>query len=244
MTNMFGKIKYIHRAFRYRRSVDPAEIEYLILNLKKGATAVDIGCHKGAYLYWMKKSVGETGRVFAFEPQASLYDYLKKIYSGHQNIIIEKKGVSNLRGDAFFHIPGKNKTTSPGARIDSLTTDEEFTKTKIETTTLDDYFFEKNIFPDFIKIDVEGHEKKVLEGGFGILKKSHPKILMECENRHLNEGDIHGIFEWLFSLGYQGYFFFDKTKTDLKKFDLKKHQKTGNGEFWKGEGYVNNFIFE
>ena len=151
----------IFRAFRYRYIVDPSEIKYITKNLTEGSVAVDIGAHKGGYLFWMKKSVKEKGKIFAFEPQVRLYNYLKNISAlvKYKNVIIENLGMSSKEGEVNIYIPLTKKGVSPGARIDHFNDGTPCEEVKIQITTLDKYFFERQIFPKLIKIDVEGHEK-------------------------------------------------------------------------------------
>ena len=74
-------------------------------------------------------------------------------------------------------------------------------------TTLDDFFAGRSLQPNFLKIDVEGHELAVLQGARQTLKKHRPTILVECEARHRPDGDVRPVFEFLQSLGYGGSFF-------------------------------------
>ena len=243
---MIERIKYLYRAFRYRYKIDPTEIQFINEQLLPGQIAVDIGCHKGAYLYWLKKNVGPQGKVFAFEPQPKLFSYLQKIQKifSFKNVILENKGLSTKSGHVSFHVPSTKNGTSPGARIDRIQEDISFDAFNIEVVSLDEYFFDKNIFPHFIKIDVEGHEESVLKGGLQLLKKCHPTLLMECENRHLNQGDVFDIFTILFNLGYQGFYLNEGKLEDLSTFRVEQHQKIKEGPYWSKKDYINNFIFK
>ncbi len=240
MTNL----KFIFRAYRYRFLIDPPEIRYIRQNLKKGDTAIDIGCHKGGYLYWLRKGVGRRGRVFAFEPQPKLFRYLRETVGSSPNIVLENKGLSSAPGVLDFNIPVTKSGSSPGARIGSFSGDEPFETIKIDVVTLDEYFLKKNVAPALLKIDVEGHEKAVLEGGLELLKKHRPKILMECEARHLNGTPVFEVFQLLLDIGYQGCFFENGSLQPLSAFNPDVHQKAGDGRFWEAKGYVNNFVFE
>ena len=106
-----------YRAWRYRLLKDVAEIKYLRKNLKKGDIAVDIGAHKGGYMYWMLKRVGYQGKVYAFEPQPILFNYLQnlKFKSLKENLVVENKGVSSTRSGFQLYIPKTEKGSSPSA---------------------------------------------------------------------------------------------------------------------------------
>ena len=47
---------------------------------------------------------------------------------------------------------------------------------------LDDIKIKNDI--GFIKIDVEGHEKNVIQGGLDTIKKNKPVLLIEIEEKH------------------------------------------------------------
>ena len=239
-------LKYIFRAYRYRYKVDPNEINYIRENLKEGSVAVDIGAHKGGYVYWMEKSVKAKGKVFAFEPQVKLCNYLKNIAASLKftNVSIENLGMSSEEGEVIFYVPISKNGISIGARIDQFNNGTQCEESKIQITTLDKYFFDRQIYPDLIKIDVEGHEQQVLLGGMNLLKSCKPKIVMECENRHLSETSISDVFDILFELDYSGYFFENNELKPIKEFNAEIHQSLEEGKWWEKSRYINNFIFE
>jgi FkbM family methyltransferase len=244
---IIDKIKYRYRSLRYRYLLDPQEINFIVKNVKKGDICVDIGCHKGGYLYWLRKQAGPKGKVYAFEPQVKLYNYLKSILkiNHYNNVILEKKGLSDHQGRVDFYIPNSKNGTSPGARIDVSEKIATYEKTTIDLVTLDEYFLKNGVFPNLIKIDVEGHEKQVLLGGLELIKSCKPTILLECEYRHLKEGeDIFDVFKILTQIGYEGSFFSGNTLNPLSEFKKNIHQKSGKGNYWDGSEYINNFIFD
>jgi len=243
--NIIEKGEFIYRAIRYRYSLDTPEINYIIQNVREGDICVDIGAHKGGYLFWFHKSVGKTGKVYAFEPQVILFSYLQRIVKifNYQNTVLENKGLSSQPGVMNFFIPFTKKGTSPGAKI--VGPDEKNTNShlKIEVTTLDAYFYERKIFPKLLKIDVEGHEKQVLRGGINLLKSCKPDIIIECENRYQDNGDIFDVFNLLIEIGYKGYFMSDQGLTSVSEFNPEIHQKPEGEKYWHKKDYINNFIF-
>jgi hypothetical protein len=69
---------------------------------------------------------------------------------------------------------------------------------------------EKQIpLPDFIKIDVEGYEYKVLQGAKNTLRSSKPILFIEIaktfNDRHFTNKDFLSIFTFLSSLDYEPY---------------------------------------
>jgi hypothetical protein len=123
---------------------------------------------------------------------------------------------------------------------DELGTESEL----VEVTTLDEFFAGLRRKPNFLKIDVEGHELAVLEGGRRTLEQNHPRILVECEGRHRASGDVQPVFNLLKSLGYTGSFFHEGDRRPLSEFEPSVHQRMGPNSVEPPPGYANNFAFE
>lgn len=243
---MLQRLAFLYRALRYRYRIDPVEIGYILRALSPGDIAVDVGCHKGGYLYWMQRRVGERGRVYAFEPQPKLFAYLQGVQKklGFDHITLENKGLSDALGELELRVPVSASGTSPGATLNPVE-GAPYHSHFVEVTTLDRYFFEAGIRPALLKIDVEGHELQVLNGGCQLLAECKPRILMECEQRHIREwGSVEEVFRFLSEQGYTGYFINRGKLRPLAEFDLSVHQRMGEGRFWEGPDYVNNFVFE
>jgi FkbM family methyltransferase len=261
---MSKKLRYLYRALRYRWQVDPAEIRFVCTSLKPGQVAVDVGCHKGAYTYWMRRSVGPTGAVFCFEPQPKQVDYLRQAFSAmrYDNVSIVPMAASDQCGEMQLYMPeGAGLTHAAsleprnehlGARSEKKTGDSDSRSSllaprslTVPVTTLDDFFKDQNRKPNFLKIDVEGHELAVLQGGRATLEKLRPSILIECEARHRPDGDVRPVFDFLQSLGYTGSFFINRERQPLAAFRPEVHQRTNPADpHTLPPGYVNNFAFE
>ena len=235
------KIKLIFRAYRYKNKIDKTEIAYIVNSLGKGKTAIDIGAHKGGYLYNILKQIGPKGHIYAFEPQTILFNYLtelKRIF-GWPNVVIEHIALSDRMGTVSLFIPANNgKPTSPGASIVGSENFREFKTEEVQTETLDSYCSRKNIKPDLLKIDVEGNELNVFKGGAETLKKYRPKILFECEERHIGKEKVLETFRFLEGLGYEGQFIAADKIMPLDSFDFNIHQNKDT------KPYCNNFIFD
>jgi hypothetical protein len=113
----------------------------------------------------------------------------------------------------------------------------------VDATTLDDFFAAKQRFPDFLKIDVEGHELAVLEGAKRILQRHRPAVLVECETRHRPDCDVRVVFEFLQSQGYEGSFFLSGRRHPLREFNAAVHQQFDEATGEPARPYANNFAF-
>lgn len=85
------RLRYLWRAFHYRFRQVPEEIAFLARTLRAGDTVVDIGCHKGGFLYWLRRYVTASGKVYGFEPQPLLAQYLEEVVAMQhwENVVIE-----------------------------------------------------------------------------------------------------------------------------------------------------------
>ncbi|MFI5221279.1 MAG: FkbM family methyltransferase [Bacteroidia bacterium] len=240
----FEKLKLQARANRYKNKTDAGGISFVLSSVNAGQTVMDIGAHKGGYLYFLLKKTGPSGKIFAFEPQSSLFHYLGRIKElfGWENVSVEHLALSDKAGTTTLYIPQntKSKDSSPGATIVSHPErTDNFTAEVVSTETLDNYCSRKNIQPDFLKIDVEGNELRIFKGGIETLKKCKPKIIVEIEARHVGQKQVLETFEFLENLGYTGKFIFGKNRFPLKEFNFDMHQ---NLNF--RTTYCNNFTFE
>lgn len=232
---MFPRLRVWQRARRYAKRVDPAEIAWMRSILKPGQTALDVGAHKGAYAWWMKRSVGPRGRVVCFEPQPALRPYLKPLEKAWTGFRYEWLALSSKEGELPLTKP-KGKPTGV-ATLEQRESGDGFETVLVPVTTLDLYDLANGIGPvSFIKVDVEGHELEFFRGAETVLRRDRPILLFECEARHRADG-IQPVFDWLLSLGYRGQFFHGHELRPLAEFDVAKHQVQGR------DPYCNNFVF-
>jgi FkbM family methyltransferase len=256
---MSVRLRYLYRAYRYRFRVDPAEIRFVRQSLRAGQIAVDIGCHKGAYTYWMRRRVGPSGAVYAFEPQPRQVAYLREAFSAmsYDNVEVVPLALSGKSGQLPLYTPAKSthfatlepRSEERGARSENRRdcTDSMFPAAcslLVDVTTLDEFFTDARRHPQFLKIDVEGHELSVLEGGRRMLELHHPTVLVECEARHRADGDVRPVFNLLESLGYTGSFFCRGSWRPLAEFDPAVHQRLDPSSEELPIDYANNFAFE
>ncbi len=152
--------------------------------IKVGNITVDVGANIGLHTLNMARIVGNTGRVFAFEPDPSNFEILEKNVkiNNYQNIILEQKAVGDKHGRTTLY-----QSDNPGNHRLFPLTKQAKGQIQVELTSLDKYFIDSNLANkiNFIKIDVEGFEFSVLKGMKNILK-NNKKIKILFENMQIN----------------------------------------------------------
>jgi FkbM family methyltransferase len=236
-------VKYHYKKFRKR--LEP-ELLYLVQILSQGKRAIDIGANEGMYSYALAQTFE---KVEAFEPQSWCTDNLTSYSELHgKKINVHHVGLSNLNGLLKLHIPiSSGIYSSQITGLGNLTTGlGSFREMKgeqkcveVSVRKLDDYNFTD---VSFIKIDVEGHESRVIAGGRNTIVREKPIILIEIEQRHLDGKCIETVFEQILELGYEGSFLYRDNLIPLAKFSYKENQEPFLDNP-SSENYIRNFIF-
>lgn len=178
---------------------------FLLRFLKKGQTFIDVGAHIGFYSILSSPLVGKQGCVYSFEPTRWTYDLLKKNTRNLTNIETINAGVADKKDTVSFadYGPGYGAYNSASADGTILTFKPSYTTT--QTTTLDQFCKERHIHPDFIKIDAEGFEHKILLGMDSLLANERPLITLEMANDEIWSKNCKASSEMLNVCGYVPY---------------------------------------
>lgn len=238
---------YWKRRFSKLRRGDLREEEEMSLApllCDKTKTSVDIGAAGGVYTACV---VDKSYDCLAFEPRPAEALILKQMF-GYLSLPVRVQAValSDIKGEATLRIldrePGRS-TIEPENVLEDRDGSRK-SEIKVPTRLLDDYDLAS---VGFIKIDVEGHELAVLNGGIKTIQRCLPMILIEIEDRH-KPNNLKEVDAFLRSIGYEGYFILDRQLNSLDIFDPTIHQDPANVGGWKGGWkksgiYVNNFIF-
>jgi FkbM family methyltransferase len=241
---VWPKLRFIYRAWKARYRDQRCEIATLLAKLKPADVAVDVGANKGSYLLWLSRAV-RPGSVVAFEPQPRLAEYLKRMCAACslENVAINAAAVSEANGEMPLFIPGPDD--SPGASLEKAIDRREKCRTiQVPVFSLDRYFESEPGRIGAIKIDVEGHELAVLRGAERILREHAPLLVFECEARHLSEGNVATVLNFVRQQGYDGWFVCRGRLQPISDFREDVHQRKVGDRFWDSPDYYNNFIME
>jgi FkbM family methyltransferase len=135
------------------------ELSFLARWLKPGMTAIDIGANLGVYALPMARLVGPSGRVVAYEPGSEARSLLERSreLNAAANLRIVGAALSDSRRQGSLA-----RGASTELNVLGVTGDGE----PVDITTLDDELDrDPSLCPDFIKIDAEGEEERILAGG-------------------------------------------------------------------------------
>ncbi|MEZ6002628.1 MAG: FkbM family methyltransferase [Planctomycetota bacterium] len=241
-------LRWLWRARKFRRHWCRSEIEAMRLVLHRGQVAIDIGAHKGGWTYWMRKAVGPSGQVLAFEPQNELATALRGwMPRGWTNVEVLNACAGDHEGQIELFLPG---TGSPAAStVRAVAAAEpggaEAQARQVPLRTLDAEVRRRGWSQvHFLKVDVEGAEAAVLRGAAETIEASRPTLLIECEQRHLTSqgSTVAEVFAPLLAMGYRAWFFADGRQIPFKEFQVSVHQSSEGERFWDLPGYANNFL--
>ena len=158
--------------------------------LRDGMVVLDIGANIGYFSLIAAARVGESGKVFSFEPSKESFLLLSKNIklNGYANVVPVEKAISkNVSKQQFFLVndPASNSLFRDASGELSQATVE------VETTTIDIFMRQYEINVDLVKMDVEGAETDVLDGmentirnnpNLKIITEFSPRVLERCNH--------------------------------------------------------------
>jgi FkbM family methyltransferase len=142
--------------------------------LRGNSIFFDVGANVGLHSYYVTRKYPNV-KIFAFEPLPGNAAYIRESIALNKfnNISVIESAVSSSEGEAFFD---ENKNNSMGMLV------AKQTSLKVKLITLDDFIRQENIYPDVLKIDVEGAESEVLKGASHLIKQAAPSFIIELHN--------------------------------------------------------------
>jgi FkbM family methyltransferase len=181
----------------YLGTYEPEQTAAFLEHVTDGGTFLDIGAHAGYYTLLGAHRVGPTGRVWAFEPEPRNARHLNEHVRLNRlsNVRIEETAVSERVGTARF---GGGTGSGTGRLTDAGSLE-------VPTVTIDDVCRRNGLRPTAIKVDVEGAELAVLEGGEATLRESRPVVFLSTHSRELNAEAIRRMRALGYAVSPLGY---------------------------------------
>ena len=173
--------------------------------IKEGDIVLDVGTYLGTHLTAYARFVGETGKVIGFEPHSESYRLASNtiLINNFKNVRLNNFALGATRSfvdgtlgediESFNHgsfslknrmvKDNSNSTSQQNAFAEVVESDSDANNqnsdNNIEIQKLDDLELAR---VDFIKIDAEGMEFEVLQGGKNTIMRSKPIIFCECND--------------------------------------------------------------
>ena len=200
--------------------------------------AIDIGANRGLYTYFLARMVP---KVYAYEPNPRMVEFLR--ISVRSNVDVINLALSDEVGEALLNIPLRSGEEIDGwASLSKDFTNGSCRQVVVRMARLDQ---QGHSGIGFIKIDVEGHEERVIDGASGLIRTDRPMLLVEIEQRHIAK-PIQEVFDKILDFGYEGFFLRGGTLRPLAEFSVQADQTSLLPALEAGAGgvtYVNNFVF-
>lgn len=181
-----------------------AEMELWRIQIRPDMTVIDVGANVGVYTFSAAQRVGETGKVIAIEPFKACVNCLQETSRINQLpwVKIYEAAASDHCGSAKLSLHNASELNE--VISDNSPSSDSANTVTIQCLTLDSLIETENLTRvDWLKIDAEGHEIKVLQGAERLLTEFKPNIIYE------NIAGAHGsngaIMEYIQAKGYQVY---------------------------------------
>lgn len=234
----------------YLLKLRPFEIEINFLKKfyknNKKLICFDIGCCHGSYTKILKKF---SSRIYCFEPEKKNFNYLKDIFRFEKKISLFNIAISDRNGHEILYTPDIKRHSTPNSSLNKKNIKmRNFNTQKVRIEKLDSFVKKNKIKKlDFIKIDVEGHEYKVLKSSIYTLKKFKPILLIELIKK--NNNNFFKTIKLLNKLNFEMYYYNRQLQKlspaavkDFKIFQSKLNQNKKETNFFD-QSFIQNFFF-
>jgi FkbM family methyltransferase len=191
----------------HHRELTPLLSQYI----PETGTVIDVGAHAGQFAR-MFAAIARSGRVFSFEPSPYARSILKTAlkWRAVSNVTVVAKGLGDKPGVLELATPIKRRGGLGYGLAHVAATGEAAEgqrRDAVEIMTLDAFVSDHGLETvDFIKVDVEGFEGRVMAGAEATLRRFRPALLLELHHGHLARGGdtAEGVAAFLSGLGYSG----------------------------------------
>jgi FkbM family methyltransferase len=172
------------------------EYAFVARLLKPGMTVIDVGANVGVYSLAMAQQVAPGGHVIAYEPASEsrrLLD-ISRAFNKASNLEVVAAALSDgeRRGHLGF---------GASSEYNSLGSDAPGEDVRITSLDHEDAVRSRPS-PDFIKIDAEGEEARILAGGRGFFDRHSPLVMFEIQALAGIKADLRSAFA---DIGYDCY---------------------------------------
>jgi FkbM family methyltransferase len=179
LTMLMPPTLYYRRRIAHEIRTGEPEVGALAQLVGHGGIAIDVGANQGFYAFALARIAD---RVIAFEPNPDYAMFARRMLRGRAEVF--EIALSDKPGRGTFYVPlADDGMTLHFAGSLKRATHAQFEKSRTYEVAIDtlDRFSESRGLKDvrFIKADVEGSERDVLDGARRIIARDRPVILLE-----------------------------------------------------------------
>lgn len=187
---------------------EPLSTHLILREVKEGMICLDLGSNIGYYAIIESNLVGKTGKVIAVEPVPINFSLLKSNLNSqnNQNFEVHNFAIGEENGELEFIVSAKSNWSKIRSKDCKVDPNDKIIKVPVKT--LDSFFNEKKIERiDFVRMDIEGYEMKILLGSKKILRDFKPKLMIEFHKMYLGDEKTRRFLDELSNLGYEIKYF-------------------------------------
>jgi len=153
-------------------------VTFLRSMLEPGMVFVDVGAQMGYFSTIAAALVGESGAVHWFEPDPDCFSRLTRNSRAYPWVTIYNTAVADFSGETTFYRSPRLSESGWGTVFDDAA---PRARPSVPVCTLDCWRTTRSIGRiDFLKMDVEGAEYRVLQGGRAAIEATRPMIWIEA----------------------------------------------------------------
>jgi FkbM family methyltransferase len=216
--------------------------------VRPGSVCIDVGSAADLYTTVLSRLAGPTGQVHSIEPLPFAHLLWARLLSARRarNVRHHCLALGTEAGTASMSVPvgryglvtGRSYLIRDTGGPDANAEFDGQVPVTVSVDRLDDFCARESISSvDFVKIDVEGAELQVLEGGKEAIEAYRPAMLIEIEARHTaryghSPEDIVG---WLLKRGYgmhtwrRGWREVDRVEPGIRNYLFRPLASNTNG---------------
>ena len=165
----------------------------------------DIGANVGWYSLLLAKTY-PAAQVYAFEPLPRTYSLLQKNMSLNSLTNLSSFNIAIFNNKKMIDLFW-SETESGSTSIANLREYDDTKLIKVPAITLDEFCLSNKIYPNFIKLDIEGSELFALQGAKKVLQNKRPTIFCELLRKWAKKCgyEVNEVFEYLRNFDYKCY---------------------------------------
>jgi FkbM family methyltransferase len=156
---------------------EPNELDAVLRLVAPGGRVFDVGANVGFYAVVLAREIPRLD-IHCFEPMEHTCANLERnlALNDVRNVRVHRLGFAESDGQRDFYYA---RACSGGTSLADLDQPGGVIPVAAQVRRLDSFCEEHDLWPDFVKCDVEGAELLVVKGALGAIRRARPILLLE-----------------------------------------------------------------